>query len=279
MSGQAQQARELLGARLRQIRTDAGLTGRALAGAAGWQLSKVSKIEHGKQNPSEQDIIAWCRHCGARGQVPDLLTSLRHIESLWTEWKQALRRGTRQRQQRSVGLYEQARRIRVYEPSVVWGALQTPDYARALLEMGTDFYEVPDDDVEAGVDARMERRRFLHGGRRRFACLLGEQALYTRIGTPEVVRGQLEYLLEVMSLARLSLGVIPAAAPAGIWPGEGFVVFDEQAVMVETYSAELTITQPREIALYARAFERLQRAAVYGRAARELISRAADGTV
>ena len=275
MSGQAQQARELLGARLRQIRKDAGLTGRALASAAGWQLSKVSKIEHGKQTPSEADVIVWCRHCGARSQVPDLLTSVRHVESLWTEWKQALRRGTRQRQERSVGLYEQAHHIRVYEPAVVWGALQTPGYAHALLSMGTEFYEVPGGDVEAGVAARMERRRFLRQGRRRFACLLGEQALYTRIGTPEVLRGQLEYLLEVMSLARLSLGIIPASAPAAIWPGEGFVVFDEQAVMVETYSAELTITQPREIALYTRAFEQLQQAAVYGRAAHELISHAA----
>ncbi|MDA2810530.1 hypothetical protein O4J56_07760 [Nocardiopsis sp. RSe5-2] len=44
------------------------------------------------------------------------------------------------------------------------------------------------------------------------------------------------------------------------------------------YSAKLTITQPREIAQYAHAFERLRQAAVYGRAARELITRAADET-
>ncbi|GAB1641936.1 helix-turn-helix domain-containing protein [Krasilnikovia sp. MM14-A1259] len=48
-------AREALGKRLRDIRHDAGLTGRRLAALAGWQSSKVSKIEYGKQSPSEFD--------------------------------------------------------------------------------------------------------------------------------------------------------------------------------------------------------------------------------
>ncbi|WP_245974637.1 hypothetical protein [Thermomonospora umbrina] len=51
-------------------------------------------------------------------------------------------------------------------------------------------------------------------------------------------------------------------------------MFDERTVMVETYSAELTITQPHEIALYAKAFAALQRSAVYGQPVRELIARA-----
>ncbi|MGQ0775363.1 MAG: helix-turn-helix domain-containing protein, partial [Pseudonocardiales bacterium] len=50
MSNEAQQAREAFGARLRDLRKDARLTGRALADLTGWQLSKISKIEHGKQN-------------------------------------------------------------------------------------------------------------------------------------------------------------------------------------------------------------------------------------
>ncbi|HUZ51317.1 MAG TPA: helix-turn-helix transcriptional regulator [Streptosporangiaceae bacterium] len=47
MPGQAQQAREALGARLRAVRLDAGLTARALAQLAGWHFTKVSKLEHG----------------------------------------------------------------------------------------------------------------------------------------------------------------------------------------------------------------------------------------
>jgi hypothetical protein len=56
-----------------------------------------------------------------------------------------------------------------------------------------------------------------------------------------------------------------------IWPGNAFIMFDRM-VMVETYSAELTITQPRELALYAKAFALLHRAAVYGSPARDLIT-------
>lgn len=273
MSSQAQQAREALGARLRDLRKDAGLTGRALAAAAGWQLSKVSKVEHGKQTPTEDDLRAWCRHCGAEDEVLDLVATVRAVEAMWVEWRRLLHTGTRRRQRASVGLYEQTRRFRVYEPSVMWGSLQTAEYATALLRQAVEFYEVPDD-VEEGVSARMERQQMLYRGDRRYGVLLGEQALYTHVGGPEVMRGQLERLLAAMVLPRLSLGIIPATAGGAIWPGEGFIMFDDRAVMVETYSAELTVSQPREIALYARAFALLQRSGVYGRHARALISRA-----
>ncbi|HSL09573.1 MAG TPA: hypothetical protein VK887_16585 [Pseudonocardiaceae bacterium] len=51
-------------------------------------------------------------------------------------------------------------------------------------------------------------------------------------------------------------------------------MFDDPMVMVETYSAELTSTQPRELALYAKAFALLHCAAVYGSPARDLITKA-----
>ncbi|RSM48919.1 hypothetical protein DMB66_45475 [Actinoplanes sp. ATCC 53533] len=51
------QAREALGNRLRDVRRDAGLTGRGLSALAGWHSSKVSKIEYGKQSPSVASLI------------------------------------------------------------------------------------------------------------------------------------------------------------------------------------------------------------------------------
>ena len=60
MSNQAQEAREALGARLHGFRKDAGFaSGRAFAVAAGWAESKVSRLENGKPNPSEDDIRTW----------------------------------------------------------------------------------------------------------------------------------------------------------------------------------------------------------------------------
>jgi len=66
------QAREALGHRLRDLRKDAGLTGRQLALAAGWHNSKVSKIEYGRQTPTEDDIRLWCRETDSVNQVDDL---------------------------------------------------------------------------------------------------------------------------------------------------------------------------------------------------------------
>ncbi len=273
MSHQAQQAREAFGARLRDLRKDAGLTGRALADLADWQLSKISKIEHGKQNASEEDIRAWCRHSNAEDQVPDLIATVRHIESMWLEWRRTLQTGVKVRQQRSLSLYRKTKVFRVYHPTVVWGTLQTAEYSSAAFRQMVDFFEIPDD-IDAGVAARMERQQFLYHGDHRYNVVLGEQALHTNIGGPDVMRGQLDRLLASISLPRLSLGIIPMRSPYHIWPANAFIMFDNRMVMVETYSAELTVTQPRELALYAKAFALLHRSAVYGRPARDLIAKA-----
>jgi transcriptional regulator with XRE-family HTH domain len=273
VSSQAQQAREALGARLREIRKDAGLTGRALAALAGWQLSKVSRIEHGRRAISEDDLRTWCQHCRTRDQLPELIATVRNIEAMWLEWRRTLATGTRIRQQHSISLYEQTKIFRIYQPNLVWGTLQTAEYAAAMLRQVTDFYDIPDD-VDRGVAARLQRQQYLYKGDRRYNVILGEQALYTCLDTAEVQRGQLDRLLAIVSLPRLSLGIIPIRARYHLWPSNGFIMFDERAVMVETYSAELTITQPREIALYSKAFDTLHRSAAYGLAARELITRA-----
>jgi transcriptional regulator with XRE-family HTH domain len=273
VSTQAQQAREAFGARLRDLRKDAGLTGRALADLTGWQLSKVSKIEHGKQNASEHDIREWCRRSNAEDQIPDLIATVRHIETMWLEWRRTLQTGVKVRQQRSLSLYRKTKVFRVYNPTVVWGTLQTAEYAAAVFRQVVDFFEIPDD-IDAEVAARMERQQFLYRGDRRYHVLLGEQALHTNIGGPDVMRGQLDRLLASISLPRLNLGIIPLRSLYHIWPGNAFIMFDDRIVMVETYSAELTITQPRELALYAKAFALLNRSAVYGSPARALIAKA-----
>src|ERR1700730_18036251 len=151
--------------------------------------------------------------------------------------------------------------------------LQTAEYAAAVLQHVVDFYEIPDD-VEHGVAVRMQRQQYLYRGQRRFNVILGEQALYASLGDPSILRGQLDRLLATMSLPRLNLGIIPLRVTLPIWPANAFGMFDDRMVMVETYSTELTITQPREIALYAKAFSLLQSAASYGAPAREILARA-----
>ena len=114
----------------------------------------------------------------------------------------------------------------------------------------------------------------LYTGDRRFLFVMEEQTLRTRVGSAEVMLGQLDRVLAVMSLPRVSLGIIPAAGQRHSLTQGSFWMFDEDRVQIENVSAGLEITQPREIVIYLKAFELLQRSAVYGKAARELVNRA-----
>jgi hypothetical protein len=89
--------------------------------------------------------------------------------------------------------------------------------------------------------------------------------------------GQLDRLLAVMSLPRVSLGIIPATGQRHCLAQGSFWIFDEQRVQTEGISAGLDIIQPREIALHAKAFTLLQQSAAYGHAARNLIQQALAG--
>ena len=130
-------------------------------------------------------------------------------------------------------------------------------------------------DIETAVAARMERQNVLYAGKRRFVFVIEEQVLRTRVGDAEVMAGQLDRLLALMSLPTISLGIIPDAGDRYALAQGSFWIFDETRVQVETVSAGLDITQPAEISLYTQVFDLLQRSAVYGHGARELIKRAA----
>jgi transcriptional regulator with XRE-family HTH domain len=268
------QAREALGHRLRDIRKDAGLTGRELATLAGWHSSKVSKIEHGKQTPSEDDIRDWCRHTRASNQVTDLIATVRNIEAMYVEWRRTLGTGTRRRQQASRKLEARTRLMRWYEPLLIPGILHTAEYAEAVMRRVIKFYDIPDD-LDAGVAERMERQQILYRGDHRFHFVITHQALLTTVGDSDVIIGQLDRLLAVMSLPRVTLGIIPTFAEYRV-PTNQFIMFDNRLVHVETVSAELAINQPREITLYGKAFEELTKQAVIGSAARTLITTALD---
>src|SRR6266567_9355648 len=177
----------------------------------------------------------------------------------------------RRHQEASAAAYERARLFRIYEPAVIPGLLQTRDYAVAVLATFIDFVRVPDD-AEEGAAARLERQKVLTHGDRHFHMVLGEQALHTNVGGPEVMSGQLEHLLAVLKLPGLRLGIIPADAPYRVPLNNGFWILDEALVQFDTYSAELSLVRPDEIMLYGRAFERLAALAVYGAEARMIIA-------
>ncbi|PZS29490.1 MAG: XRE family transcriptional regulator [Pseudonocardiales bacterium] len=263
-----------MGARLREIRQDANLTGRVLASRCGWHFTKVSKLEHGTQNPSEEDLWAWCHACDAVDQARDLIATVRTIESMYVEWRRALHSGMKHGQKAKIPLYERTELFRVYEPGLVPGLFQTPEYASAIIAHVIEFDQIPND-LEEAVAARMERQRVLYTGDRRFLVVLEEQALRTRVGdAASVMAGQLDRLLAVMSMHRVSLGIIPSTGRRHTWASVGFWIFDRHTVHIDTPSAGLTIAQRSEITVFEKKFARHQRSAVYGKEARELINTA-----
>ena len=268
-------ARKAIADRLVEIRKDARLSGDELSARCAWHPAKTSRIQSGKSAPSEADLRAWCSACSADDQVPDLIAALRAVESMYVEWRRLQRTGLRSLQESYVPRYERTRNFRVYCSVVIPGLLQTPEYATALLESVTRFQNIPNDVPEA-VQARMDRARILRQGNHQFAFLIEECVLRAGHGGASVMAGQLRHLLSVMSLPPVSLGVIPFMADRELWAQETFVLLDEESVEVELLTAMVTVTQPREISDYARAFTHLHRIAVFGRPARKLIMEAIE---
>ncbi|MEU8884568.1 helix-turn-helix domain-containing protein [Streptomyces hydrogenans] len=269
----AQAARAAIAARLDEMRRDAGLTGHELALRCGWHKSKASRIARAKTAPSDADIRAWCRACGAEELAADLIAASRTAESMYVHWRQIHRDGMRRVHEKTVPLYERTAHFRVYASNVVPGMLQTADYATGLLRSITSFQGTPDDVADA-VQARLNRSRVVHEGNHRFALLLEEAVLYYQVCDGPELAAQLRYLQEVMSRPNVSLGIIPFGVRRTVWPLEAFYAFDDAQVAVETLTAEVNITAPGEIHTYLRAFAELAQVAVYGAAARDRIDAA-----
>jgi hypothetical protein len=185
-------------------------------------------------------------------------------------WDDLLRTGTGPVQQSFLDLVANTRDYIGYHPDIVWGNLQTPEYAAAMLRLVVDFHEIPDD-IEAGVAARTARARYIGQEGRTYHVLLGEQALLTNIGGAEVMRGQLQSLLNASHRPGLTLGIIPARARLRVYPGDGFGLFDDRRAEVEGFRGAETITEPERLKVFRKAFSLLRTSALYGQEARDLI--------
>ena len=92
------EARTALGKRLRELRSSAGISGRRLAESLSWPPSKVSKLENGRQTPTDDDIRDWARVTGSVAETEALLASLHTLEVQHAEWQRVMRTGLKPRQ-------------------------------------------------------------------------------------------------------------------------------------------------------------------------------------
>ena len=256
--------REALGARLRELRLGAERDQEQLAQQLGWSQSKVSRIETGNVTPSEADIAAWGRAVNAPAEaIAELQARLEAVRSEYSAWRRQFRGGTRSKQQDYIELEANTTRLRVFEPILVPGLLQTAEYARYRLADVHALYGTPDDLAE-GVATRMQRQQVLYDQGKRFQFLLLENVLRLRLCPVEVLCGQLGHLLALSTLSNLELGVIPADSQLATAPMHGFWIFDDELVTVETIAAELMLREPEEITLYGNVFDALREAAQFG---------------
>ncbi len=259
--------------RLRELRTGAGLLGKDLADRLGWQRSKVSRLENGKQTATAEDLEAWANAIGAPAEAADLRSRLQGLESQQRSWRRQLTTGHRAVQDRYVAAYRRTSSVRGYEATVIPGLFQTPGYARHLLIHNAELMRSPRD-TEDAVRARMKRQEVLYEPGRTFRVLIWEGALHALVCPGEVMAGQLDRLVGLIGMDGVSLGIVPLGARLRLTPKHGFWIFDEQRVVVETISTEFTLESAEDVALYTRVWERLDEGAAYGAQAHRLIMRA-----
>lgn len=269
------EARNALGKRLRELRLQAGFNGRQLAESLSWPPSKVSKLENGRQTPTDDEIRAWARATNSEGETEALLTSLHTFEVQYADWQRIFRTGFRPRQSEIAELDQKTRLFRVFEATVIPGFLQTAEYARLRFAESIRRLKLPND-INDAVQGRMQRQEILYRPDKRFHFVLPEAALRLRLCPTNVMLGQLDRLVSLSQLSNVRLGIIGFETHYVTAPWHGFWLYDNEKVLVETMSAALDLRQPQEIELYGNAFEELGAVASYGKSARAIIARVMD---
>ncbi|MFE1254634.1 helix-turn-helix domain-containing protein [Streptomyces fungicidicus] len=269
MGSERRERTKVLGARLRGLRAEAGLTGAVLAQRAGVGQPTVSKVETGRMVPSADVLDRLSRALGldepTAGEVRELLAAVEAASDSDQPTSGATPAGmTVDEEVRS------AQRVRSFQCVVLPAMLQTAQYARYVFESAPAAMP---GEVGRAVAARMDRQSVLYEPGRESVFVLTEAVLRTWPGTPALMLAQLDRLLAVESLSTVRLGVIPWRRPVPVLPRHGFTLCDRRAVVVEAFSSERVSDDADEVAAYEEAFGHFERAAVFGGEVRELLLR------
>ena len=268
-----QRERVALGERLRHLRQDARLTGRALAAACDWPPSKVSKLEAGRQTPSDTDLEAWATACGVANQTSNLVGALRSLESHYQDYRRLFRSGLATNQRKIAERDSQATFIREFHSVFVSGLLQTPAYARRRIAAATAHAEAPAHDLDETVAARMQRQQLLYQPGKKIHLVMTEAVMRYRLCDVDAMHEQLDRLTAATALKHVLFGVIPFERTYFAPPVHDFRILDRELVQVETVTADLRLSDEFEVTAYLRLFAELADLAVYGEQARAVIAR------
>lgn len=253
--------RRQLGRHLRQLREEAGITVKAAAESLEWSGPKLWRIEKGLTSMRVVDVRAMCEFYGADERTTEALASLAKATKD-PGWWHAYGDTVPAWFELYVGLEEAASGLRIYQPELVPGLLQTPGYARAIIRVVNP--KLSEEEIEERLQPRLHRQKLL--GRRapappRLDVIVSETALLRMPEDQADARDQLLHLVEMATQPRISISVLPLTrrlhkashtGPFTIldFPRKGAKLTEPTTVYCEGLTGALYLDQEHEIAQY-----------------------------
>ncbi len=250
--------RRELGYRLRDLRHQAGFSVDRACEVLECSPAKISRIETGARGVSLRDVRDLSEAYGVEPSEREHLLALVRESKQQTWWEDY-----DVPYKQFIGLETAAQSIRDFESGLVPGLLQTKEYARELTRGMVP--RLPAAMVRQAVDARLTRQKILlRPNPPQFHAILDEAALRRVVGSPEIMRAQLEFLIERAAKPNVTIQIIPFEA--GAHPGQDstFMIldFDEamdsNVVYVEGLIGNMYLDRPADLDRYAQFFEDLR---------------------
>lgn len=238
---------ELLADEIRRAREEAGLTQAQLGEKIHNAPTLISMFETARRRPREDLMRRIDDALGARGRLVRL-------------WKLAKDSSAEGQLGELFDVEQRASMIRTYNPVFVPGLLQTASYARSLLNGGR-YFGATDQDIESRINTRLRRQRVLAKDRpTSLWAVIDESVLHRTIGGPDVMREQLEHLLEQARLRHVSIQLMPFETEAypGVAPMTFFDVDGATSVFLESAATGRMVSEPDEVAEYIARFDLLR---------------------
>ncbi|MGC4959731.1 helix-turn-helix domain-containing protein [Actinomadura citrea] len=260
-----------LSAQLRELREAARLSGAEAARRTGLSQSKVSRAETGKFLLKESELRALCELYGVPpDRIQELVAMRQELAQNSTSARAVLQRGTWWMQERIGRMETASQRIRSFAPAAVIGLLQSPAYIAALYGDS-----LSPDEIGKAVDARIKRQHILNSDRE-FVFLMAEGALRWNMGGAHTMVEQLEYLAEASTRPNVRIGVIPQTTATTVPALHTYTLYDSTAVLIGTWTATATITDPRDVQDYEDYWSELEPFASWGDEARAVMHQVAE---
>lgn len=205
----------MVGEQLRAWREERRLGLKDVAPVIRASPSKISRLERGESPPKSRDVLDLARYYRVSPNEMWLMERLLE-QTQDCEWYEHFSDVTPGYLKRLIALEDAAKEICVYEHLVVPGLLQTRDYARILVRAAKA--KATAEDIERVVELRMRRQRILGKPGLTASVLLDESILYRPRGGREVMRAQLEHLVQAIDAKKVRLHIIEFVRGATVTP-------------------------------------------------------------